>query len=187
MSHNIQGVIPSYTFAGTGIVIARIPAFSTLFYATGVFENCQNLEQIILLGTPTQASAMYLLGPNWVGGCDKLERVVVDNMDNIFVYVVEWADKSGFTELYIAKIDLEKVTAFNLNARFYQASEEFCLYFEGNSYQELIPLFEPVTNAWTMKIYDKDGNQLICSQQNGTVVCVKDAQGNIIWEATEEE
>ena len=72
---------------------------------------------------------------------------------------------------------------FNLNARFNYVGGEFCLYFEGNTYQELVELFAAITNPWNMKIYDKDGNQLISSESNGSVACVKDANGNVIWEA----
>ena len=66
-------------------------------------------------------------------------------------------------------------TEFNLNARFNYAAEDVELYFDSHTYQELIALFKSVKNAWKMKIFDKDGNQLICSEGDGSIACVMDA------------
>ena len=35
------------------------------------------------------------------------------------------------------------------------------------SYEEMIALFDVVQNPWKMQIFDKDGNRLISSAENG--------------------
>ena len=59
------------------------------------------------------------------------------------------------------------------------------VYVTGQSYKEMIALFEVVQSPWKVQIFDKDGNRLICSEEDGTVARVVDAKGNTIWEAAE--
>ena len=184
--YNLQGVIPSYTFAGTGIVVAKIPATVTYYYTFGVLENCKSLEQIVLMGSPAQSSTMYQMGADWISGCDKFEMLYLSVLNNQFVYPPEWAENSGMTEIHIGAIDVEAVPTFHQSSRFSYISEGFSLYFDEHSYEELIKFFSGVSNSWKLKVFDKDGNQLICSEKNGTVARVLDADGNVIWEATAE-
>jgi len=189
-SRYLQGAIPSYTFAGTGIVTAEIPAGCTYYYTAGVFADCVNLERLVLQNNPSSTALAYLIHNSWFDGCNGLPRLELAVMSNLFAYPVEWAYRNGFSAMYVGAVALGNGKTgetgdeiFNLNARFNYVGEEFCLYFEGNTYQELVELFAVITNSWNMKIYDKDGNQLISSESNGSVACVKDANGNVIWEA----
>ena len=44
-----------------------------------------------------------------------------------------------------------------------------------------------VARSWTCKMYDKDGYELICSEEDGTIAYVRDAEGNVVWEASKEK
>ena len=86
----------------------------------------------------------------------------------------------------IRTVKFDIATEMGVGVRFYLLDESMCLYFEEMSYEELIPLFVKIQSAWNMKIYDKDGNLLVSSEENGAIASVLDANGNVIWEANAE-
>ena len=182
-AHNTQGAIPSYTFAGTGIVHAVLPKNVSYYYTAGVFAGCEKLEKITLMGNPSQAGALQLMPASWLEGCTNFKELYMETFSNAFAYPVEWAYKSGFKALRVGGVALGNVTAFNVNARFNYVDADFVLYVENCTYQELIEMMAGITNSWKLKIYDKDGNLLISSDSNGSVAQVRDANGNIIWDA----
>ena len=107
-----------------------------------------------------------------------------------YAYVIPWMNRGGLRELHMGTVfdtsEDASVKKFTTVPRFFDGSEDFCLYFDKMTYDEIIPHFEVVRNAWKMKIFDKNGNQLVCSEDDGTVAYVLDKNGNKIWEASAE-
>jgi len=184
----IKDAIPSYTFAGTGIVEAVIPGTLKYFYTQGIFANCKNLEYITFEIPPKTNTQYYKLNETWYEGCDKFVGVRANSLklvasgdstgDNYANFLLN-LDEAGIKTFYINTVTASKLIN---TAYFYKVSEDFCLYIN-DPYLDIIDFLAILKNPWTMKIYDKDGNLLISSYETGNVACVKDPNGNIIWGA----
>ena len=180
------GAIPSYTFAGTGIVNAVLPASTTYYYTSGVFADCKDLEVITFENLYGSQNASGRINPSWLDGCDNFRYACGDTLKDSFANVVESVYFGGIRQMRIRTVKFDNATEMGVGVRFYLLDESMCLYFEEMSYEELIPLFVKIQSAWNMKIYDKDGNLLVSSEENGAIASVLDANGNVIWEANAE-
>ncbi|MBE6630756.1 MAG: hypothetical protein E7624_07920 [Ruminococcaceae bacterium] len=186
-----KDTIPGYTFAGTGIVDAVIPKEIKYYFTPGIFANCVNLEKIIMEEEKSFSkpnSAPFATFGNWLEGCDKFQGMYIDTFiastttsDTTLAYTVELAHYSGFGVLHVATITAENTAPLGTYARFEYADENLSVYFDGNTYEEIIEYMQGVARDWTCKIYDKDGNQLFCTGTTGNIAYVLDAQGNVIW------
>ena len=78
---SLQNMIPSYMFAGTGIVYARIPSAVRYFGTAGVFANCKQLTKVsIYVASPDDGK----FNSTYFEGCDALNGNIV------------WGDKGAF-------------------------------------------------------------------------------------------
>ena len=182
-----SGAIPSYTFAGTGIVNAVLPEFVTCYYTEGVFAGCKSLEVLTLTKTNSAAQSYGMLNGTWFDGCTKTVYAYAETMTDEFAATFESLSKAGILEFRTKAIALSDVASnrFGIAARLYLVSGDMKVYVTGQSYKEMIALFEVVQSPWKLQIFDKDGNRLICSEEDGTVAYVVDAKGNTIWKTAE--
>lgn len=176
------GTMPSYMFAGTGIVEAHIPTQIAHYFTDGVFANCKNLEKIVFEYDWDSDST----GRNktMFEGCDKFQGIWVEDVTNGYLYVVEYAGGWGIYDVHIETISSENTVPLKNFCRIQYASSDVSIYFDGNTYQEIIEYFKTVERVWSCKVFDKDGNQLFCAEDSGNIGCVKDKNGNVIWEPT---
>ena len=123
------------------------------------------------------------MNATWLEGCDKFGYLKGDILTDSLAGILESAYVGGVREVRIRTIQLSNVDTFGVSARFNCLGEDLKVYIEEMSYEELVPMFAKITAHWDVEFYDKDGNLLVCSEENGAVACVKDADGNIIWEA----
>ena len=176
-------------FAGTGIVNAVVPANVSFFYTEGIFADCKNLETVTFLSQQTSdtTNAAYAFGKDWIAGCDNFKYAYIDEFKSIGAYVVKHLDQAEINVLYVKTLKTDKLAdGFIGSTPFDDVSEDFELRFVEDSYEELIFKFRKLTYSWKFKVYDKDGNRLICSQDTsggyrGRVVSVVDKDGNVIW------
>jgi len=183
----MKNVISSYAFAGTGIVNAVIPEATTYFFTEGVFANCKNLEKITFLKDPGSISSYGGFNLTWLDGCEKFKSVYIGTFTNNVAYIIQNLYEAGFKSLHVTTITSEDTPAPGQYANFDKVLDpEFCLYFDTNTYEEIANYFSGIARVWDFKMYDKDGNQLFCSEEDGTIAYVKDATGKVIWEAPEE-
>jgi hypothetical protein len=186
----VSGVIPSYMFAGTGIVEAILPASVDYLFADGVFANCKKLERIFMTDQPSgTAKPTGVINPNLVEGCDNFQYFYSEFLTSNYAYGLAVLNNGGYTEFHVDYLlDPAKYTEFyggSYGAYLYQVSAEFKLYVHKQTWQEMIPYFATLTDPWVMQIFDKDGNRLVCSEEDGTVAYVLDKNGNKIWQASE--
>jgi hypothetical protein len=180
------GAIPSYTFAGTGIVHAVIPETAFYLHGKGVFADCKKLETVTLEKNPSSSTYAYQISPTWFEGCDNFKYVYAETITNSLAYIVEAVSKGNVKELRIGTITSEDTyRPMGSYARFIYANETMTLRFVGNTYQEIIEYMAPNKSAWTLPIYDRDGNRLYSAEDNGSVAYVEDPNGNVIWTAPE--
>ena len=127
-----------------------------------------------------------MINGSWFRGCDKLRYAYAKTTTDEFGSTFESLSKAGVMEFRTETIELpERVSGkFAIAARLSYVLEDMRVYVTGQSYEELIDMFSNVDLPWKLQIFDKDGNQLICSEENGSVVRVVDAEGNIIWAAS---
>ncbi len=176
--------IPSYMFAGTGIVNAEIPknGSSLYFFTRGVFANCKELVSVYIEEVPDNNISSYgYCNPSYFEGCDKLEAIYFDMLDKS-AYSLGAVSKWPVA-LHLNKSVKDEDTN-QLNASAYVEKvyfEEFELHFDADTYTDIIDYFANVSDPWIFAIYDKDGNRLYCSKTDGSVAYVEDAEGNVIW------
>ena len=72
------GAIPSYMFAGTGIVNAILPESVTWLGTEGVFMNCKQMESISFRGTLKYET----IGDHFFDGCSKIESISIPQGGN---------------------------------------------------------------------------------------------------------
>ncbi len=171
--------IPGYMFAGTGIVHAVIPATITYYHTAGVFADCKSLESVTFENTAPSSYADFT--KTWFVGCDNLSDAYLSTISNYMAYALEMAYTMGLPNIHIGAIS-EDVPALNTTARITYAGD-LTIYFDSNTWEEVVDYLAAVTKVWACEIYDKDGNQLHCSETNGSVGYVTDAAGNVIWTA----
>ena len=176
-------IIPSYMFAGTGIVHAVIPEQVLYFHTNGVFANCKNLTKVTFMKHASSSSA--LINANMFEGCDKWDGAIyVPTLTDKMCYIVEMMMKGGCTEVHVETMDREdSVVEFQTTARFNYSDETVSIHFDSLTYEQIIKLFAAVTNPWTVNVYDCDGNQLFSADESGKIAYVKNANGQIIWQA----
>ena len=178
------GTIPSYTFAGTSIVTAVIPAYTSYYYTPGVFAGCKELEVLFFENPKGNQNVTQKINPSWLDGCENFRYLSGDVVTDSYVGIVESAAFGGIYEIHVRKIELERtITTLAVGVRFCYVGENVHFYIEEMSYEELIPLFVKISMHWDIKIYDKDGNLLISDEKTGAVASVQDANGNVIWQA----
>ena len=188
----VTGVVPSYMFAGTGIVEAILPASVDYLFTDGVFANCKKLERIFLADQPSgTALPTGIINPTVIEGCDNFQYFYSEFITSNYAYGLVVLDNGGHTEFHVDYLlNPNKYTEFygasSYGAYLYKISAEFKLYVHKQTWQEMIPYFAKLYDPWVMQIFDKDGNQLVCSEEDGTVAYVLDKNGNKIWEASEE-
>ena len=184
--------IPSYMFAGTGIVHAVIPNTQgeSFYYGTrGIFENCKNLVSIHFKNAPTSSTSGYrFVSRGMVAGCDKFETIYIDSLDK-GAYVIANIGNVGYPDLHILNsVKDENTVALNKTAGMDDAKiPEYKVYFDADTYTDIIEYFANLTYSWCFQVYDKDGNRLYCSADNGSVAYVENAAGEVIWTATAAE
>ena len=176
--------IPSYMFAGTGIEKAKIMknGVSFYFFTRGVFANCKNLVSVYIEEVPDNNVSSYgYCNPTYFEGCDQLKVIYFDMLDKS-------AYSLGAVSYWPAELHLiqsvKEETTNTLNTSAYLEkvyNEEFELHFDADTYTDLVEYFAKCNNHWNFAIYDKDGNRLYCSKDNGSVAYVENAEGNVIW------
>jgi hypothetical protein len=181
------GVLPAYMFAGTGIVNARIPSQVTVFYTDCLFADCKSLETITFandLGSVSN-STYYAFNRTTFNGCDKFQKVAyVDEITNGYFGLAEYIYDWGIYDVHVkTSITSETTHALATYWRAEYAPSNFNIYFDADTYTDLIEYFEGVGRDWSCNVYDKDGNQLFSHETQGRVVMVKDKNGNEIWQA----
>jgi len=178
-----QNTIPSYMFAGTGIVHAVVPEQVLYFHTNGVFANCKNLTKVTF--TKHAASSSAPINANMFEGCDKWDGIIyIPTLTDKMCYIVEMMMKGGCTEVHVETMDREdSVVEFQTTARFNYSDETVSIHFDSLTYEQIIKLFAAVTNPWTVNVYDCDGNQLFSADESGHIAYVKNANGQIIWQA----
>ena len=170
--------IPSYMFAKTGIVNAVIPESVTYFQTAGVFADCKSLETVTYCYEAKNTYADF--SKTWFVGCDNFKDAYIESLTDKMCYVLELAYTAGLPNLHIGSIAEELV--LNGTARFSYAGD-LTIYFDGNTWEEIAAYMSVVTKPWDCTIYDKDGNQLHCSEDNGSIAYVTNAEGTVIWTA----
>ena len=186
---NMSGAVPSYMFAGTAIVEAVLPVSVDYYYTDGVFAGCKKLEKIIMTDQPSNYSKTQggYVNASWVDGCDNFQYFYTEYSASNSAFVFAVLSNGGITEFHMGTLlDVEKYTEISAGAPLSYTNANLRVYIEKQTWQELIPCFASVTNPWTMQLFDKDGNQLVCSEDDGTVAYVLDKNGNKIWEASYE-
>ena len=180
--------IPSYMFAGTGIVNAVIPKTGVSFYhfTNGVFANCKELVSVYFEEAPDHTTSSYgNCNVTYFDGCDKLEAIYVSELDksvSVLTNVAKWS-----LAVHVANPlarDEETNAIITLNAGAYLddvKNEELEVYFDAVGYAELIEYFSKANYSWNFEVYDKDGNRLYSSENRGSIAYVEDAEGNVIW------
>ena len=174
--------IPSYMFAGTSITHAVIPEAITYHHTNGVFADCKNLETVTFLNTAPNSYADF--SKTWFTGCDKLRDAYISCLSNYMAYPLEMAYTMGLPNIHIGGIS-EDAPTLNTTARLSYAGD-LTIIFDTNTWEEVVAYLANVTKHWDCAVYDKDGNQLHCSEDNGSIAKVTDAQGNVIWTAETE-
>ena len=175
--------IPSYMFAGTSIVHAVIPANITYYHTNGVFADCKSLETVTFENTAPNSYADF--SKTWFVGCDKLRDAYIPTLSNYMAYPLEMAYTMGLPNFHINAIS-EDVPTLNTTARLSYAGD-LTIYFDTNTWEEVVAYLANVTKPWDCTIYDKDGNQLHCSEDNGSIAKVTNAKGEVIWTAESAE
>ena len=176
--------IPSYMFAGTGIVEAKIMknGVSFYFFTRGVFANCKELVSVYIEEVPDNNISSYgFCNSTYFEGCDKLEAIYFDMLDKSAYSL--GAISNWPAELHLIKSIKEEDTN-KLNASAYLEkvfNEEFELHFDADTYTDIIEYLANINKPWNFEVYDKDGNRLYSSEDNGSVAYVEDAEGNVIW------
>jgi len=191
---HLIGAIPSYMFAGTGIVEAVLPTSVDLYYTEGVFANCKNLVRIVLMDQPTAYTGYVVdmvyqcYNGTWLDGCDQFEYFYAQHFTGDMAYILPILDRGGAYELHMDTVFSQepgaKYTVFHSAARFNWASAQFRLYFDKATYEEIIPCFETMNNHWDIRVFDKNGYELISDEETGAVAYVLDTEGNKVWEAS---
>ena len=177
--------IPSYMFAGTGIVNAVIPETSTDFYyfTRGVFANCKELVTVLFEVTPDASFTSYGSGnPTFFEGCDKLEALYVNSLDKSASVLAVFA-QANWPELHI-KLAVTDENTLPLNSTAYVENvmvEGYKVVFDASSYTDIIEYFSKLNKTWIFELYDMNGNRLYCSADNGSIAYVENAQGEVIW------
>ena len=133
------------------------------------------------------AQGYGMLNDTWFDGCEKTIYAYAEHMTDEIGATWESLSKAGILEFRTKTISLPEVAngRFAIAARLSYTLDEMQVHVTEQSYEELIVLFDVVQNPWKMQIFDKDGNRLISSAENGSVVRVVDAEGNTVWEAFE--
>ena len=128
-----------------------------------------------------------MINDTWFDGCRDGIYAYTETMTDEFGATWESLSKAGILQFRTKTIAMDKAVngKFALAARLSFVLEEMQVYVTEQSYEELIALFENVQSPWKMQIFDKDGNRLISSEENGSVLRVVDAEGNTVWEASE--
>ena len=175
-------VMPGYMFAGTGIVNATIPESVGYYFTDGVFADCKNLEKVYL--DSDLSSSSYDKNPSMFAGCDKFQGFWVPKISGGMLYVVEYATELGVPAVHF--MTLEGAQPLGTYTRTEYAGADLKVYFDDATYQELVEYFNTVARVWKCQVYDKDGNQLFCSENSGKIGYVQDKNGNVIWTATAE-
>jgi len=190
---SLEDTISSYMFAGTGIVNAVIPANVRFFYTEGLFADCKKLETITFLSQQTNdpisyPNAFYAFGKDWTKGCESFKYAYIDDFKTRAAYFVNHLDMAtDINVLYVKTLKTELFADGIIgSAKFNYVSDDFELHFVEDSYEELIPKFKNLSYSWNFKVYDKDGNRLISSQDTsggyrGRIVSVVDKDGKVIW------
>jgi hypothetical protein len=103
-------------------------------------------------------------------------------------YILPILDRGGAYELHMDTVFSQepgaKYTVFHSAARFNWASAQFRLYFDKATYEEIIPCFETINTHWDIRVFDKNGYELISDEETGAVAYVLDTEGNKVWEAS---
>ena len=188
--------IPAYTFSGTGIVNAELP-FVRYLCTLPIFNNCANLETIrFQSGAESGSSDLNNPVKNdettaaWLEGCDNLKAVYIgfiggpsSGVDKVnydeFGKTIERMYMLGVKEFHIENIDFR----YYNSGLFYlgKIGEDASIYFDNNTYEEVAEFFKYCSYTSVVKMYDKDGNRLICSTTCGIIASVQDKDGNTIW------
>jgi len=112
-----QGMIPSYMFAGTGIVNAVLPADVTFLSADGVFMNCKSLESFSFEGI---IDCTYI-GSYFFYGCSKIEEILLphgatDPLNN---------KNGGYTFAYCTSLKKITIGYSSMGSTYYGAEHMF--------------------------------------------------------------
>ncbi|MBQ8719573.1 MAG: leucine-rich repeat protein [Clostridia bacterium] len=105
--------IPSYMFAGTGVVDLVIPAYIDNLYSAGVFKDCANLRSIVF---EAEEVTGYQLGHYYFYGCSSLEEITVPGG--------HWDNWSG-NYMFAHCTNLRKVTLIASGSEFYFGTGTF--------------------------------------------------------------
>ena len=182
--------IPSYMFAGTGIVHAVIPVVAvgdSCYYATrGVFENCTELVSITFTQAPDYSATTYgiLNRSRMARGADKLEAVYINCADKS-AYTFSHFAGGNWPSLHIVN-SVKDAATVALSATTYideARNVNYKVYFDADTYVDIIDYLAALKDSWQFQIYDKDGNRLYCSTENGSVAYVENSAGEVIWTA----
>jgi hypothetical protein len=174
-------MMPSYTFAGTGIVHAVIPENIHYMIGYGVFENCKELVDITFTSLFSNDEP---LKENCFAGCDKFTYTAyLPSIMTEYVVSVPALFGGGFKEVHYTETVVDSANGIIIYPGAYldKADESFSIYFDNSTYMEIAEAFCYNDAEWTCNIYDKDGNKLICSDDFGTVGYVVNAAGEVIW------
>ena len=189
-----------YTFANTGIVNAYVPVVHYM-YNDPIFSGCEDLETITF-GTsftykhnttwPVKTNLMY-------EGCDNLRAVYFDsvggerasstkystsaveydgNLNNFNLMVA-----AGVKEFHVDHIDFTHYNSSGVKWNMTNG-EEVNIYFDNNTYEDIVEFFRYCKAAWNVNIFDKDGNRLVCDDDSGIIGSVVNAEGETLWTNT---
>ena len=159
-----------------------------------MFADCKNLERIVFqysFGSNAATQKNNRLNATWIDGCDKFQYFYVEYFYDAQGYAPECMYFSGINELHMGTVfesgEDANVKEFNVSMnRFGYVGEDFRLYFHKATWEEIIVHFENLTTPWKFRIIDKNGYQLVCSEEDGSVAYVLDALGNKVWEKNAE-
>ena len=181
-----SGALPSYMFAGTGIVNAVIPKQVTYYYTDGVFADCKNLIAITFeTDCATTSNSLYQpMNKTFFKGCDNFTYTAyVNSITNGNIGFVRYIHRWGITDLrFNCSVKDEGTAALPNYPALQYTKSTLNLHFDQDTYTDIIEYFSTMNRGWGCNVFDKDGNQLF-GDSLGHIVMVKDARGNVIWQA----
>lgn len=177
--------IPSYMFAGTGIVHAVIDVDTNLYLAmSGVFADCKELLTVTFVSYYAHSDALGINNSTYFDGCDKIQGVYIHSIDKSANFVV-CSGNAFWPAIHVMdSVTAETTDPLNATAYFhYVTNSDFEIHFDADGYEAIIAYMAQVKTKWVVKMFDKDGNRLICSENSGAIAQVVDKDGNVIWTA----
>lgn len=181
--------LPAYTFAGTGIQNAVLPRVDYV-NGKGVFENCKSLVSVTLNNAITAPKGTVIKSYfEWFDGCDNFAgNVTIKELKGRDLKTVNYLAAIGIKNIHVKNLavnpdDYMTTLSYN-NADLSGLAADVNIYFDGNTYADIVEYLKYYTKTWSANIYDKDGNKIIRANDSGIVASVENADGEVIFTNT---